>query len=56
MLRDEGDVPKLLDSYSSCPRSYFRKPSKGVLVEKGIFTKEEFLEIVRVVGREIKRK
>jgi hypothetical protein len=25
-------------------------------VEKGIFTKEEFLEMVRVVDREIKRK
>jgi uncharacterized protein YqgQ len=27
-----------------------------LLVEKGIFTKEEFLEMVRVVDREIKRK
>jgi hypothetical protein len=25
-------------------------------VEKGIFTKEEFLEMVRVVDREMKRK
>jgi hypothetical protein len=27
-----------------------------LLVEKGIFTKEEFWEIVRVVDREMKRK
>ncbi len=27
-----------------------------LLVEKGIFTKEEFLEMVRVVDKEIKRK
>ena len=27
-----------------------------LLVEKGIFTKEEFLEMVRVVDREMKRK
>ena len=27
-----------------------------LLVEKGIFTKEEFLEMVRVVNQEIKRK
>ena len=27
-----------------------------LLVEKGIFTKEEFLEMVRVVDRETKRK
>jgi hypothetical protein len=27
-----------------------------LLVEKGIFTKEEFLEMVRVVDQEIKRK
>jgi len=27
-----------------------------LLVEKGIFTKEEFWEMVRVVDREIKRK
>jgi len=27
-----------------------------LLVEKGIFTKEEFLEIVKVVDREIKRR
>jgi len=27
-----------------------------LLVEKGIFTKEEFLEIVRVVDREMKRR
>jgi uncharacterized protein YqgQ len=26
-----------------------------LLVEKGIFTKEEFLEMVRVVNREMKR-
>jgi hypothetical protein len=26
-----------------------------LLVEKGIFTREEFLEMVRVVNREIKR-
>ena len=26
-----------------------------LLVEKGIFTKEELLEMVRVVGREMKR-
>jgi len=26
-----------------------------LLVEKGIFTKEEFLEMVRVVDREMKR-
>jgi hypothetical protein len=26
-----------------------------LLVEKGIFTKEEFLEMVKVVAREIKR-
>jgi hypothetical protein len=31
-------------------------PSPDCLVEKGIFTKEEFLEMVRVVDREIKRK
>jgi hypothetical protein len=28
----------------------------GLLVEKGIFTKEGFLEMVRVVDREIRRK
>jgi len=27
-----------------------------LLIEKGIFTKEEFLEMVRVVDREMKRK
>ena len=27
-----------------------------LLVEKGIFTKEEFLEMVKVVDREMKRK
>ncbi len=27
-----------------------------LLVEKGIFTKEEFLEMVKVVNREMKRK
>jgi uncharacterized protein YqgQ len=27
-----------------------------LLVEKGIFTKEEFLEMVRVVNQEMKRK
>ena len=27
-----------------------------LLIEKGIFTKEEFLEIVKVVDREMKRK
>jgi hypothetical protein len=27
-----------------------------LLVEKGIFTKEEFLEMVRVVDKEMKRK
>ena len=27
-----------------------------LLVEKGIFTKEEFLEVVKVVNREMKRK
>jgi len=27
-----------------------------LLVEKGIFTKEEFLEMVKVVDREIKKK
>jgi len=30
-------------------------PTK-LLVEKGIFTKEEFLEMVRVVNQEMKRK
>jgi len=28
----------------------------GLLVEKGIFTKEEFLEMVKVVEREMKKK
>jgi hypothetical protein len=28
----------------------------GLLVEKGIFTKEEFLEMVKVVDQEMKRK
>jgi len=28
----------------------------SLLLEKGIFTKEEFLEMVRAVDREIKRK
>ena len=27
----------------------------GLLVEKGIFTKEEFLEMVKLIDREIKR-
>jgi len=27
----------------------------GLLVEKGIFTKEEFLEMVKVVEREMKK-
>jgi len=27
-----------------------------LLIEKGIFTREEFLEIVRVVDKEMKRK
>jgi hypothetical protein len=34
----------------------FQEALKRGLVEKGIFTEEEFLEIVRVVDREIKRK
>ena len=29
---------------------------EGLLVEKEIFTKEEFLEMVRVVDREMERK
>ena len=29
---------------------------QGLLVEKGLFTKEEFLEMVRVVDRERKKK
>jgi len=29
---------------------------EGLLVEKEIFTKEEFLEMVRVVNQEMKRK
>ena len=28
----------------------------GLLVEKGIFTKEEFLEMVRVVNEEMEKK
>jgi hypothetical protein len=27
-----------------------------LLVEKGVFTKEEFLEVVRMMGQEVKRK
>ena len=33
-----------------------KKPILSLLVEKGIFSKEEFLEMVKVVDREMKRK
>jgi hypothetical protein len=33
-----------------------QKVLSGLLVEKGPFRKEEFLEMVRVVNREIKRR
>jgi hypothetical protein len=31
-----------------------RKPSPGCRLEKGIFTQEEFLEMVRVVDQEMR--
>jgi len=33
-----------------------QEPLTRLLVEKGILTKEEFLEMVKVVDREMKRK
>ena len=33
-----------------------QEPLTRLLVEKGIFTKEELLEIVKVVNKEMKRK
>jgi len=40
---------------SSCPKWSNRKALTRLLVEKGLFTKEELLEMVRVVDREMKR-
>jgi hypothetical protein len=41
---------------SSCLRWFNKKPSPRMLVEKRIFTREEFLEMAKVVDREMKRK
>jgi hypothetical protein len=50
--------PKQLISFEELLRSQIvsQEALIGLLVEKGIFTEEEFLEKVRVVNREMKRK
>ena len=50
--------PKQVISFEELLRSQIvsQEALIGLLVEKGIFTKEEFLEMVKVVDREMKRK
>jgi len=36
------------------PKEMEINDDKGLLVEKGIFSKEEFLEVMKMVGQEIK--
>jgi hypothetical protein len=38
------------------PKELKISEDKRVLVGKGVFTKEEFLEVVRMMGQEVKRK
>jgi len=38
------------------PKEMKISEDKRLLVEKGVFTKEEFLKVVRVLDREMKRK
>ena len=38
------------------PKEMEINDDKGLLVEKGIFSKEEFLEVMKMVGQEIKNK
>jgi hypothetical protein len=38
------------------PKEFKISEDKRVLVGKGVFTKEEFLEVVRMMGQEVKRK
>lgn len=57
LLRLAGSLPKIVSSEERLMSQVVQQEAlTRLLVEKGIFSKGEFLEMVKVVDREMKRK